>query len=73
MRLGESSSSLTWQTCHALAWQTFNPLDADGDADYQALMFFPDKCCYVQFHWLSLLWDLGSDIWVCDHATKPGL
>ena len=28
--------------------QVFNPLDPDGDADYQAIMFFPNKCCQVQ-------------------------
>ncbi|CAK9006365.1 unnamed protein product [Durusdinium trenchii] len=43
--------------------EVFNPLDADGDNDYQAIMFFPDKCCHVQ----SL-----EGISPCREAMAPG-
>ncbi|CAE7650798.1 CFAP94 [Symbiodinium microadriaticum] len=43
--------------------EVFNPMDPDGDADYQALMFFPDKCCFVQ----SL-----EGISPCREAMAPG-
>lgn len=29
-------------------FEEFNPLDPDCDVDYQAIMFFPDKSCFVQ-------------------------
>jgi len=43
--------------------EVFNPLDPDGDADYQAIMFFPNKCCQVQ----SL-----EGISPCREAMSPG-
>mmetsp|Transcript_27306 Transcript_27306/g.62907 ORF Transcript_27306/g.62907 Transcript_27306/m.62907 type:complete len:641 (+) Transcript_27306:44-1966(+) len=29
-------------------YEEFDPLDPDCDTDYQSLMFFPDKACFVQ-------------------------
>merc|ERR1719181_841279 len=29
-------------------FEEFDPLDPDCDSDYQAIMFFPDKACFVQ-------------------------
>mmetsp|Transcript_58642 Transcript_58642/g.148618 ORF Transcript_58642/g.148618 Transcript_58642/m.148618 type:complete len:652 (+) Transcript_58642:58-2013(+) len=29
-------------------YEEFDPLDPDCDVDYQAIMFFPDKACFVQ-------------------------
>jgi hypothetical protein len=31
-----------------LLCEQYDPLDPDCDVDYQAVMFFPDKCCMVQ-------------------------
>lgn len=31
-----------------LLFEHYDPLDPDCDIDYQAVMFFPDKCCMVQ-------------------------
>eukprot|EP00931_Biecheleriopsis_adriatica_P057438 TRINITY_DN3406_c0_g1_i2.p1 TRINITY_DN3406_c0_g1~~TRINITY_DN3406_c0_g1_i2.p1 ORF type:complete len:643 (+),score=161.51 TRINITY_DN3406_c0_g1_i2:87-2015(+) len=43
--------------------ETFDPLDKDCDSDYQALMFYPDKSCFVQ----SL-----EGISPCKEARVPG-
>lgn len=43
--------------------EVFNPPDSDGDADYQAIMFFPKKCCQVQ----SL-----EGVSPCREAMAPG-
>lgn len=29
-------------------YEEFDPLDPDCDVDYQSIMFFPDKSCFVQ-------------------------
>jgi len=31
-----------------LLFEEHDPLDPDCDSDYQAVMFFPDKACFVQ-------------------------
>merc|ERR1712194_967674 len=41
----------------------FDPLDPDCDIDYQAIMFFPDKSCFVQ----SL-----EQTTACNEAVKLG-
>ena len=50
--------------------QVFNPMDPDGDNDYQALMFFPDKCCFVQRSRLGKDC-LESQPFMIDSSSKP--
>merc|ERR550534_848074 len=44
-------------------YDEFDALDPDCDTDYQAIMFFPDKACFVQ----SL-----EQVSPCKEALKPG-